>query len=345
MIRHLAAWSRGSTVASVLLVAAGLVSRTAWADTAGSGAGGQPQLTVTQANELARRGASAFQEGNYSEAAEMFQRAYEARKLPSVGLYLARSLVQLARLREARAIYEEVGTLSADAGNRWVQQRAQADAATELTDLVPRIPTITIELTGVPLAEAEITIDGRGVEGDPSQPMALDPGPHDIQARREDQVTSSHIELAEGERQVVALELEPPEPDRPPPPQPASPPPPPPPEQQQVGPSPVVWAALGVGAAGVVVGGVTGAMGLSKRRDLDDQGCVDARCPTALEDDVKSLNGLRTVSTVGFVVGGLGLATGAALYFSGSRSTHREQEAPLAFWVSPTSAGVKGVFR
>ena len=73
------------------------------------------------------------------------------------------------------------------------------------------------------------------------------------------------------------------------------------------------WVGLGVGGAGLVFGGVTGLVVLSKKSALEDDGCVDARCYSDQADDVDSYNSMRTLSTVGFAVGGLGVAAGAAL--------------------------------
>jgi hypothetical protein len=73
-----------------------------------------------------------------------------------------------------------------------------------------------------------------------------------------------------------------------------------------------MYAAFGVGAAGVLVGGVTGAMTLSQAGDIKDA-CPNDECTPEHEGDVSSARTLGTVSTVAFVVGAVGLAAGTTL--------------------------------
>lgn len=103
------------------------------------------------------------------------------------------------------------------------------------------------------------------------------------------------------------------------------------------------WISSGVGAAGIVVGSVSGLMALSKRDHLNDSGCVDGRCPRALSGDVDTLNTYRTVSSAGFIVGGVGLAAGATFLFVLPRH-ERKSSAQLAPWIGPGLAGMTGEF-
>jgi hypothetical protein len=99
---------------------------------------------------------------------------------------------------------------------------------------------------------------------------------------------------------------------------------------------------LGVGGAGLLFGSVTGLVVLSKKSALEDDGCVDARCYGDQADDVDSYNSMRTLSTVGFVVGGLGAAAGAALLLTAP--SEEQTGAALRPWVSVGAAGVAGRF-
>jgi hypothetical protein len=73
------------------------------------------------------------------------------------------------------------------------------------------------------------------------------------------------------------------------------------------------WVATGIGASAVLVGVGTGIALLVKKSRLDDGGCSNRQCPESQYDRLDSYNSLRPVSTVAFVVGGVGLATGAVL--------------------------------
>src|SRR5205814_1915981 len=69
--------------------------------------------------------------------------------------------------------------------------------------------------------------------------------------------------------------------------------------------STVTWIGIGVAAAGVVAGTVTGVMSISKKGTLESE-CNGTRCPPSSNDTIKSASTLATVSTVSFVVAGVG---------------------------------------
>jgi len=74
------------------------------------------------------------------------------------------------------------------------------------------------------------------------------------------------------------------------------------------------YAALGVGAAGIVVGGVAGTVALAARSKLRDE-CVfpGHACSRRSEDDIQRLQTSSSVATVAFVVGAVGAAGGITL--------------------------------
>src|SRR5262249_48378409 len=74
-------------------------------------------------------------------------------------------------------------------------------------------------------------------------------------------------------------------------------------------------AALGVGGAGIIFGGITGVLALGKHGDLSDK-CKGGKCGSDLTSNVNSYHTMGMLSTVGFIVGGVGLAAGAVLWFT-----------------------------
>jgi hypothetical protein len=95
--------------------------------------------------------------------------------------------------------------------------------------------------------------------------------------------------------------------------------------------------AGGVGVVGVGVGTIFGLQSMSKNND------ATAKCPGACSDQagVELWNEARSagnISTIGFVVGGVGLATGAILWFTAkpSRTT--------ALHVGPGTVQIRGSF-
>jgi hypothetical protein len=70
--------------------------------------------------------------------------------------------------------------------------------------------------------------------------------------------------------------------------------------------------AFAVGALGLGVGATTGALALAKIHDVQSR-CVGIRCPPSEQANVSAAGTLGNVSTVGLVVGGLGVAAGAVI--------------------------------
>jgi hypothetical protein len=100
------------------------------------------------------------------------------------------------------------------------------------------------------------------------------------------------------------------------------------------------WIGVGVGAAGVVLGATTGLMVALKYGDLNTK-CPNNDCHGLYSSEVSGYHTTRTLSTVGFVVGGIAAAAGVTLLFT----TPKEKvPATVGLWFSPNTAGIKGNF-
>jgi hypothetical protein len=93
--------------------------------------------------------------------------------------------------------------------------------------------------------------------------------------------------------------------------------------------------AGGVGVVGIGIGSVLGVLAMSKWSDAK-AGCDDTGCASTNVSDGESARTLANISTVGFILGALGLAGGAYLWFTApktkpSGSAYRWQYAPTAF--------------
>ena len=103
----------------------------------------------------------------------------------------------------------------------------------------------------------------------------------------------------------------------------------------------LTYGAFGVGAVGLAVGLATGIAATSKHSALERE-CPNASgCPDSAQNDIDSFHSLRTWSTVGYVVGAAGLATGAVLWFTAPKAS---PELSARLWIGPRSAGVAGAF-
>ena len=312
---------------------------------------GVDDASKNAARDIGNEGLEAFHAGRYDEAVEKLERAYSVVKVPGLGLWTARALEKAGKLVEASEIYDEVGTLAVTEGDPAVQEAAKQVAAKEREELLPRIPKLTLQVEGVPADEVVVTLDGvLVVAAHLGAARPANPGNHIATAKLGEQEAREEVTLAEGESKTVLLRLAP-APAK----QPVATPP-----RSELAPTPLAvtptdtgvgegrtqrilgWGGLGVGAAGLAFGTVTGVMVLSKKNTLEDHGCVDGACYVDQEDDVNNLNSLRRVSTVGFVIGGVGAAAGAALLLTAP--LQRREGPAVRAWLGVGSAGVKGSF-
>jgi len=97
------------------------------------------------------------------------------------------------------------------------------------------------------------------------------------------------------------------------------------------------YVAGGVGAAGVLLGTITGIMGLHEQ-SVGNDNCSDTlkRCNRTGFDANQSARSLATVSTVGFVVGVVGLGTGTYLLLT----SNSQQTLAVGTRMNPESASL-----
>lgn len=311
--------------------------------------------TRNAARSLASQGKEALDRAQYERARDLFHRAYTLVPAPTIALYEGRALAKLHRLVEAEEALMRAARTPLDAESPEPFRKAVHDAEDDLAALQARMPKVTITTSGPGASDPElsVTLDGRplasalvGVE------LPIDPGEHTLNAVAPGgepvQVVFSVVE-----KQRPQVDLLVPAGHHAEAPKPAVvAPPPPPPTEPPPKPAPTPWqrrAGLvvgGIGVAGVATGIVTGLMAGSRyskaERECPDHHCVEGG---AGWDDVQAFRTLRTVSTVGYIVGGVGLAAGATLYLTApSRPSGGTQTGALGLWVNVGSAGVMGAF-
>jgi hypothetical protein len=289
-------------------------------------------------------GVEAFQSGNYVVANDKLGRAFEILRAPSLGLWSARALVEVGKWVEASERYLAVSRSDVRGGDAKVQDQAKADAAKEREALLPRIPSLTVEAPEAP-ADASFALDGVPfVPALLSVKQPANPGRHVIEARSGEFLIRKEVTLREGHDQTLLLDFsQAPRGSAPASSRPARVPPADgrPAVGREVparGLPAGFWVSIAVAAAGVVTGGVSAGLAAGKRSGLDCSGTV---CAPQHEDEVRSHNTLLTVSTVGFVVAGVG-ATGATIFVL-SRPKQGGQ-AHVSPYLGPASLGVLGAF-
>ena len=310
-----------------------LVASTAWALPAGA----QPRAPTSpsaqadreRARALGEEGLEHFAAGRWQEAHDRFERADRLFHAPTLTLYMARCQAKLGRPLAARALYERLLAEPVPPSAPKPFLEAQASARTELAEVEARVGRLTVVVTG---GDAAVAIDGVAVEGADRARRPVEPGEHTIEVTSPGQAPVRRtVTVAEGAEETVSISVSP-----------AAAPPPPPPHEVEEGSMVPALVAFGVGAAGLGVGSVTGILALSKASELKDQ-CDGNRCAAALETDRDAVDTLSTLSTIGFVVGGVGVATGVVLLVVRPGGEDAETTAWRAT-VGPGRFDVRGAF-
>jgi hypothetical protein len=362
-------WSRRSrTLCRALLV--GCLPLAAWSYTPSAHAQEASAQDIAQARQLGQQAQAAYEAGSFAEAERLFGAACKLYTLaPTLTLGLARAQARLGKVVAAQESYNKIirewGT---NAAAPPAFKDALEAARSEVGAVSARIATITVTIDGPP--SPTVTIDGQPV---PSAALGLkrpvDPGTHKVAATAEGYgPAETSFTAVAGAASTVSLKLDkagarplgvgttgaPPAPS--PSPSPAEPPGA---DAHGKGSSNKTLAlvAFGVGGAGLVVGGVTGVLALGKAGDLKTACNADKICPPNEQSNVDSYKAMGTISTIGFVVAGVGGVAGALLWFTAPKETARADGARYATvpaarsrglsvtpYLSGTSAGVTGRF-
>ncbi len=322
---------------------------------------GAEDATTVQARAAFRLGSALAAQGQWKDALAAFERAATLRDHPvttyNIG-YVERALGNLTRARKLLR--------TALAGG--LPQDLETAAEGYLTEIQPRLAHVTVNITS---AETTIAIDGRplDVEREGARPLLVagvrargpgekpptaafellvDPGERVLVLTRPgatDTVVNQSFEPGATLTLRLGVEL-----NRPTPAPPVAPtrvtradPPPPPSEGLPRWPA---WVGYGVGAAGIGVGAVFGVRALGKKSELDET-CPEKRaCPEGTEGTIGDLVDSARLSTIGFAVGGAGVAFGTIwlLVSAGSSEFSAERAVRVRPELGPGWAGVRASF-
>ncbi len=307
----------------------------------------QDDAAVTSAFEFASHGVEAFEQDNPRLALEQFSRAYSIVKLPSLAVYMARSHAKLGHYTQAIALYSEAAQLDDGVGDHEVQEQARSQANRERQQLLARMPRLVVQTSGVPIQAVSFQLDGSAASSvELAQGSPVDPGFHRIIAMCSGRMLEQTEMVQDGATKTIVFTF-----------QPAFSTPPKIDTNQPSSTEPgtralrnATWASFGIGGAALVVWGTTGIWALVEGHDLNKMAgnsqwqvgeCGNAPSPSECNDYRR----LRTVSTIGFYTGLVGVATGAVLLVA-TPSVKRRHEAStqLTPWVGLGSAGLDGRF-
>jgi hypothetical protein len=301
---------------------------------------------LESARDLIVKGRELRDKGDLAGAVAKFKSAHALAHTPITGIELARTHVALKQPLEARDVCFDIGRtpVTRDETSRSKDARDEAAKIAEamkgkiatiaITVTVPAGRTSTVKIDGVEVPTAALT-DGRKVN----------PGKHVITARIDDGPESSATaELGEGETKTVALTPTVPaivvkrtdEPNVPR----SLAKPPEYVEEKRI--SPLVPVGLVVAGLGVGVGSVSGILAMSKKSDLD---CTpNNECSNTSATSLVTAKAMADVSTVAFIIGGVGAAVGLVGLLTPSTVRVRRGDLRISPYVAGTEAGVHGSF-
>lgn len=334
---------------------------------------GAPGTDKDRARELAQDAADLLDEKKYAKALELATKA-ESLYHAVYHLYVAaRSLEGLGRMTESVEMYERVLAEPLPASAPQVFRDAQIDSKAHMSELLARIPTVLVRLTGLPTEGVTATLDNKSIDLPSGVAMRADPGSHVVRVTAEGRIPfETTISLPKkGGVIVVDVALQPVG-------TPTNLPPDGNPSEGTIGPdgkvipgsgrpgktlgggnssggtgdlaatprasfTPTI-VGFGVGAAGLVFGSVMGALQLGQVGQLEKL-CPNKVCPPDAQPEFDKAHQFATLSTVGFVVGGAGVAAGAVLLVLRKKTPANSATGAFVIpWVGPGTIGLAGTF-
>lgn len=316
------------------------------------------------AKELGQEAIQDFEDGDYEEALDKFQRAYTSVKAPSLGRWTALTLIKLGRLVEAAQRYLDVTRLPVNVGDSELQLEAKRASAKERTELLARIPRLRVRVGGIAPDDVEVKVNGTSwSEARLGEEQLVNPGDYEAVGKSSEETVAKTTTLVEGDTKELILQFHPvagasgapraasrkkaavPEAaaDESAPTEPM--------QDEGSGAwsgaalrSKAMWAALGVGVVGLGVGAATGVMLMPRKRDLENGDCLGGACGPIEHDKVDEYNRLRTISSAGFIVGGVFSAVGVGLLLAGGGDHESKAQSGVHPWLGLGAAGVAGSF-
>jgi hypothetical protein len=303
----------------VALLVFGLSVKSAYAQSA----------TSSAAIALFDEGVRLMEQGQYAEACPKLARSQDLSPNGGTLLALAECHSKAGHVASSWVAYRELAARARAAGKADAERRAN-DAA---RDLEARLSWLTVNVAEE-VEGLEVKRDGQVLpKAEWRIAVPIDPGKHTVEAKAPGRVRFATEVVVEGERQKPVVEIPRLDEDRAA--APAAPVRETPHDDTASPPSEgsgqrVLGIAIGaLGLAGIGVGSYFGLQAASKNDDAS-QFCRDeTRCTSQgmqLDDEARSA---ATVSTIGFIAGGIALATGIVIYLTAPRHRDVARMTPL----------------
>jgi hypothetical protein len=314
----------------------------------------QSEADKNQARVYGQEGQAALDAKDYKTAEDKFKRAYALfPNAPTLALGLARALAANGKVVASEETYNKIIRDGAPPGNT-VFQKAVDDSKAEIGPVSARVAHAVINVTGPDTSN--VTLDGQRLQWAAlGGKRAVDPGDHVVKASADGyKVAEQRFTVAEGKDAAVTITMEkdatasasPPAAGATPAPTTTTPGTPAPPAVDvgtKGGSSNKTFAfvAYGVGGVGLVVGAVTGLIAMGKHNDLSNN-CKNGTCGPDQQSNVDGYHTMGTLSTVGFIVAGVGAVAGTVLLLTAPKDT--TSTAFVSPYVGPGTVGATGRF-
>jgi hypothetical protein len=293
------------------------------------------------ARSLGQDGESALEAKDFKKAEDLFRRADRLVHAPTLSLGLARALAGAGKYVESQETYNRIIREGVFPGAPAPFQRAVDDAKKEVDAVSPKVAGATITVQGpggAEIANPSVLLDGVAVNAASLGVRRLvDPGSHVLKVSADGyKAQELHFQVNEGGSVTEPVTLEkdasaPPPPTTgtnttgaatPPPATTTTTSPPPPPAGGGSHSSSVLpIVAFGVGGAGLILGAITGGIALGDHSNLSTE-CPGGTCSsTQARSDLDGYHTMGLLSTVGFIVAGVGAATGVVLLVTQPKET------------------------
>lgn len=313
------------------------------------------------ARQLMETGRTLRGKNDLKGALQRFQAADEIMHVPTTGLEVARTQALVGLLVEARDTIARIRLIVAKPNDPEPFNEARVKAEQLDASLVGRLPTLIITVHGAPSGKSlETSIDGVTVPAAVvGLPRPVDPGHHVVAVKTDGAAGTQDVDVKEGEKKPVDVTLAPtpaaqnaaPSPEGPPAEKPVEAPEAPgAPVATSHGPDALTYVGGAVAGAGLIAGTVTGVMSWSKTSSLASA-CPGHGCPPPSYSAYDSASTLATVSTISFVVGGVGACLAViSLVIGHDDKSEPPSSAPpearlrVSPWLGPGAAGLRGSF-
>jgi hypothetical protein len=283
----------------------------------------QSDADKATARQLGQEAQDALDHGDFKTAEDKFSRADKLFHFPTLALGLARAYAGQKKYVQAQEAYNRIVREGVPPGAPPAVAKAVEDAKKEAEQIAPKIGGVTITVTPPDAPGLKVTFDDQPVNTAAlGVRRASDPGSHVVKATADGyKPGTANVNVPEGGSANAAITLEKdtgttpnpnPNPDPNPNPNPNPTPDKPITVDTKKGGSILPFVAFGVGGAGLLVGGITGFIAMGKKSDLD-KACPNGTCPASAQSDLDSYHSMGLISTIGFVVAGVGAAAGVIL--------------------------------